>query len=86
MMGPDYVQRHGFYELSRNFYTHFLPLAVELAEQAGKAEEIRQFIKKTLRGMEGESWEKYHRWTEGLSPEQRKTLLEWEQKTYHFRE
>ena len=86
MMGPDYVQWHGFYELSRNFYTHFLPLAVELAEQAGKAEEIRQLIKKTLRGMEGESWEKYHRWTEGLSPEQRKTLLEWEQKTYHFRE
>jgi len=83
MMGPDYVQWHGFYELSRNFYTHFLPLAVELGEKAGKGRKVERFIDKTLRGPDGEDWEKYHRWTEGLSPEQKEAMLSWEQETYH---
>jgi len=86
MMGPDYVQWHGFYELSRNFYTEFLPLAKELAEHAGKAEEVDGFIESTLHGPDGETWEKYHRWTEGLSAEERGAMLEWEQETYGARE
>ncbi|MBU1626998.1 hypothetical protein KKB18_06475, partial [bacterium] len=84
MMGPDYVQWHGFYELSRNFYTEFLPLAKELGEKAGKGKLVEEFISKTLH--EGDNWEKYHQWTEGLSEEQRKTMLDWEQKTYKSRE
>ena len=84
MMGPDYVQWHGFYELSRNFYTHFLPLAVELGEKSGRGKKVEKFIEKTLH--QGDSWEKYHKWTEGLTPEEKKTMLEWEQKTYHSRE
>jgi hypothetical protein len=83
MMGPDYVQWHGFYELSRNFYTHFVPLAVELGEKVGKGHKVESFIAKTLRGPDGEDWEKFHRWTEGLSPEQREAMLSWEQETYH---
>lgn len=86
MMGPDYVQWHGFYELSRNFYTHFLPLAEELGEEAGKGHKVKQFIEKTLRGEDGTNWERYHRWTEGLSAEERSAMLEWEQETYHSRQ
>ena len=82
MMGPDFVQWHGFYELSRNFYTHFLPLAVELAEKKGKGEQVKKFITETLHGPNGEDWEKYHRWTEGLTSEQMQALLKWEQETY----
>ena len=85
MMGPDFVQWHGFYELSRNFYTHFLPLAVELAEKKGKGEQVKKFIKETLHGPNGEDWEKYHRWTEGLTTEQMQALLKWEQETYQSR-
>ena len=82
MMGPDYVQWHGFYELSKNFYTHFIPLARELSEKKGKAEDFEAFLKKTLRGENGEDWERYHRWTEGLSPEEKKSMLDWERETY----
>lgn len=82
MMGPDYVQWHGFYELSRNFYTHFIPLAEELAEKAGKHKAAKSFIDKTLRGKDGKDWDKYHKWTEGLSAEERKSMLNWEQEVY----
>jgi hypothetical protein len=85
MMGPDYVQWHGFYELSRNFYTHFLPLARELGEKAGKGEAVEAAIEKALHGDSDEYWEKYHRWTEGLTAEQRKSMLNWEQETYGSR-
>ncbi len=82
MMGPDYVQWHGFYELSRNFYTHFLPLAREMAEEHGKGRQMARFIDQTLRGPGGENWNRYHRWTEGLSPEERDEMLRWEKETY----
>jgi cytochrome c553 len=85
MMGPDYVQWHGFYELSRNFYTHFLPLALELGEKKGKLEAVNAFIEKTLRGEDGKDWEKYHRWTEGLSDKEREAMLEWEKEVYEKR-
>jgi len=34
MMGPDYVQWHGFYEIAKHFYQKFLPLARKLGEGA----------------------------------------------------
>ncbi len=82
MMGPDYVQWHGFYELSKNFYTHFLPLAEELAHKAGKSHATKAYIDKVLRGEDGKDWDKYHKWTEGLSAEERKAMLDWEQEGY----
>jgi hypothetical protein len=82
MMGPDYVQWHGFYELSRNFYTRFLPLARELAAAAGKGEAAEAFIRETLRGPEGKDWDRFHRWLEGLAPEQKRALMEWERESY----
>jgi len=30
MMGPDYTQWHGFFEVAERFYLHFLPEAEEL--------------------------------------------------------
>ncbi len=81
MGGPDYVQWHGFYELSKRFYTEFLPLAVELAEEAGKGHEVESFIHDTLRGEDGSDWEKYHKWTEGLTREQRAEMLQWEEES-----
>ena len=53
---------------------------------AGKGAATRRFIKQTLRGPGGEDWERYHRWTEGLTPEQRATMLQWEEETYHGEE
>lgn len=82
MMGPDYVQWHGFYDLSRNFYTHFLPLAQELGDKKGKSKKTREFINNTLRGENDQDWEKYHRWIEGLSEEQKLEMFKWEQETY----
>jgi len=76
---------HGFYELSRNFYTHFLPLAQELGDKARKGKQVREFIRKTLQGPDGQNWPKYHQWTEGLTGEQMKVLLEYEQQTYGAR-
>lgn len=55
MMGPDYTQWHGFYEVAKNFYTEFLPAvrrlgADDLADSALAAPE--------------------HAWTRGLTREQ----------------
>jgi len=30
MMGPDFTQWHGFYEVAQNFYMHFIPDAEQL--------------------------------------------------------
>jgi cytochrome c553 len=38
MMGPDYTHWHGGYEVSKHFYTEFLPLVRELAEEKGDEE------------------------------------------------
>lgn len=36
MMGPDYTQWHGFYEVSHRFYTEFVPEVKEIIEKAKK--------------------------------------------------
>jgi hydroxylamine dehydrogenase len=82
MMAPDYVQWNGFYELSRNFYTRFLPLARKLAGEAGKGEAMQARIEQSLHGPDGSLWETYHRWTEGLTPAQKAAMLDWEQGAY----
>jgi len=85
MMGPDFVQWHGFYELTKHFYTEFLPHAVELGKEQGKEEAVKNHIEKVLHGPDGKDWERYHQWMKGLSPEQMKYMLEWEQETYTSR-
>ena len=66
MMGPDYTQWHGFYEVAKTFYTEFLPEAEHL--MPGVTAEVRKMPD--------------HAWTAGLSPELIKQQLEFYQKRY----
>ena len=66
MMGPDFVQWHGFYELAKHFYTEFLPQADEL--KAGISKEVLT--------------EDYHKWRGGLTKEQMKNLLDFYKDRY----
>ena len=54
MMGPDYTQWHGFFEVSKIFYTEFVPEAEHL--MPGVTAEVMK--------------SDYHKWSEGLSKEQ----------------
>jgi hydroxylamine dehydrogenase len=54
MMGPDYTQWHGFYEVAKNFYTEFIP----------QAEALMPGVSKEVMGSD------YHKWTAGLSKEE----------------
>lgn len=54
MMGPDYTQWHGFFEVAKIFYTEFIPEAEQL--MPGVSADIMK--------------SDYHKWTVGLSKEQ----------------
>ena len=36
MMGPDYTHWHGMYEVSKHYYTEFLPAVIEAAADNSK--------------------------------------------------
>ena len=59
MMGADYTQWHGFYELAKNFYMKFLP----------EAEDLKEGISEAV--LSGE----YHRWKKGLNEKEMNDLL-----------
>jgi len=92
MMGPDYTQWHGFYELAKNFYTEFLPLARELAEEHDRVHgldpaeatsatfRVDSKIREVLSARPD-----LHGWRAGLTPEQRQQMLEFEQQNYESR-
>jgi hypothetical protein len=66
MMGPDYTQWHGFYEVAKHFYNEFLPEADHLHPGISKA-------------VLAQDW---HRWKSGLKPEEMKQILEFYQQRY----
>jgi hydroxylamine dehydrogenase len=66
MMGPDYTQWHGFYEVSKHFYNDFLP----------EAEQLEPGITKSLLATD------WHRWKAGMKPEELKQILEFYQQRY----
>ena len=66
MMGPDYTQWHGFYEVAKHFYNKFLPLAEKLSP--GISAPI----------LEREE----HRWKKGLSPEEIEKMIQFYRKRY----
>ncbi|MCA9803185.1 MAG: hydroxylamine oxidoreductase [Cyanobacteria bacterium HKST-UBA02] len=74
MMAPDYTQWHGAFEVARNFYFHFLPLAEEIAEKH-QDKGLKDLIAQELSAPE-------HQWMKGLSMDQRKQMLEFYQKRY----
>ncbi len=67
MMGPDYTQWHGFYEVAQSFYTEFIPEAERLLP--GVTAEVMN--------------SPYHQWAKGLSKEQLQQQLEFYKKRYN---
>jgi len=66
MMGPDYTQWHGFYEVAKKFYTEFLPQAEEL--EPG----ITADVLKT----------DFHKWKKGLSKEELQQTIDFYKERY----
>ena len=66
MMGPDFTQWHGFYEVAKHFYNKFLPELKEL--DPGLANEILAMPE--------------HQWKKGLSKEEVAKTIEFYQKRY----
>ena len=66
MMGPDYTQWHGFYEVAKNFYTEFLP----------QAEELLPGVTAEVKAMDD------HKSLQGLSKEDRAKIESYYQKRY----
>lgn len=66
MMGPDYTQWHGFYEVARNFYMEFLV----------EAERRLPGVGAEVRLMDD------HKWLRGLSKEERERVQQYYQKRY----
>jgi hydroxylamine dehydrogenase len=66
MMGPDYTQWHGFYEVAKVFYTELLPAADALLP--GVTAEVRT--------MED------HRWLQGLSKDEREKIRQYYRQRY----
>ena len=67
MMGPDYTQWHGFYEVAKTFYTEFIPEAEAL--MPGVSADVMN--------------SPYHQWTKGLSKEQIQQQLDFYKKRYN---
>jgi hypothetical protein len=66
MMGPDYTQWHGFFEVSKIFYTEFVPEAEHL--MPGVTAEVMK--------------SDYHKWSEGLSKEQLQQQVDFYKERY----
>ena len=66
MMGPDYTQWHGFYEVAKHFYSEFLP----------EAEALLPGVTADARAMDD------HKWLQGLSKEEREKIQQYYQKRY----
>lgn len=69
MMGPDYTHWHGMYEVSKNYYTRFLPEVIQAAatRSAALKEKYEKMVAKTLTQDE-------HIWMKGLSPKEAEEL------------
>jgi len=77
MMGPDYTHWHGMYEVSKHYYTEFLPAVIEAADRKGMkmGEKYRKRIEELLTKEE-------HVWMKGLSKEEAEALRKAYEKRY----
>ena len=65
MMGPDYTHWHGMYEVSKHYYTKFLPQVIEAAAKRSPA------MKKKYQGIVNQVLtQDEHIWMKGLSPKE----------------
>lgn len=69
MMGPDYTHWHGMYEVSKNFYTEFLPAVVEAA--ATRSPEMEEKYGRRIAEL---LTHEEHRWMKGLDPQEAEAL------------
>ncbi len=67
MMGPDYTQWHGFFEVAQTFYMEFIPQAEAL--MPGVTTEVMN--------------SPYHQWTKGLTKEQIQQQLDFYKQKYN---
>lgn len=76
MMGPDYTHWHGMYEVSKHYYTKFLPEVIEAAATKSPAmkEKYERAVAKILAQDE-------NIWLKGLTPKEAEEL----RKTYKSR-
>ena len=66
MMGPDYTQWHGFYEVAKTFYMEFIPEAEQL--MPGVTADVMK--------------SDFHKWTAGLSKEQLQQQIDFYKERY----
>jgi hypothetical protein len=66
MMGPDYTQWHGFYEVAKSFYNEFLPEAEAL--EPGVTAQVTS--------------SDFHKWRKGFTPEELQKILEFYKQRY----
>jgi len=66
MMGPDYTQWHGFYEVAKTFYTEFIPEAEQL--MPGVTADVMK--------------SDFHKWTAGLSKEELQQQIDYYKERY----
>ncbi len=66
MMGPDYTQWHGFYEVAKNFYTEFIPEAERL--MPGVTADVMK--------------SDFHKWTAGLTKAQIQQQIDFYKERY----
>jgi hydroxylamine dehydrogenase len=66
MMGPDYTQWHGFFEVAKTFYTEFIPEAERLLP--GVTADVMK--------------SDYHKWTQGLSKEELQQQIDFYKERY----
>jgi hypothetical protein len=71
MQGPDYTQWHGFYEIAKHFYSEFIPEASVLAKGSAAQKAVDEVMSLD-----------YHRWTKGMSKEERDKIKEFYKKRY----
>jgi hypothetical protein len=78
MMGPDYTHWHGMYEVSKHFYTKFLPAVIAAAGTKSQAlrEKYENIVARILTQDE-------HIWMKGLSPKEAEELRKAYQKRYN---
>ena len=67
MMGPDYTQWHGFYEIAKHFYMKFLPAV----EALGRKDLVDKVLAQPM-----------HSWRKGLTKAQRKKIENYYKKRY----
>ncbi|KIM09417.1 MAG: hypothetical protein KU28_02045 [Sulfurovum sp. PC08-66] len=76
MQAPDYTHWHGMYEVSRHFYSKFLPKVIGLAEKAGQGEKYKKLISDLLDKPE-------HEWYKtGGTPEMMKVIEDEKKERY----